>query len=67
MKRYALVGVGAAAGFAAAFLLFPVAHGATDLSSYHQLDLFSDAFAKPISVRTRATLMLPMIESGRAK
>ncbi|HTQ14920.1 MAG TPA: S41 family peptidase [Rhizomicrobium sp.] len=46
MRRYALVGVGAAAGFAAAFLLFPVAHGATDLSSYHQLDLFSDAFTK---------------------
>jgi carboxyl-terminal processing protease len=46
MKRYALVGVGAAAGFAAAFLLFPVAHGATDLSSYHQLDLFQDAFSR---------------------
>ncbi len=44
MKRFALVGVGAAAGFAAAFILFPVAHGATDMSSYHQLDLFADAF-----------------------
>jgi carboxyl-terminal processing protease len=46
MNRFGLVGVGAAAGFAAAFMLFPVAHGATDISSYHQLDLFSDAFEK---------------------
>jgi carboxyl-terminal processing protease len=43
MNRIALVGVGAAAGFAAAFMLFPVARGATD-GSYHQLDLFRDAF-----------------------
>jgi len=44
MKQYGLVGVGMAAGFAAAFLLFPAAHGAN--SAYRQLDLFSDAFEK---------------------
>jgi carboxyl-terminal processing protease len=42
MNRYGLVGVGAAAGFAAALLLFPAAHGAD--SVYRQLDLFHDAF-----------------------
>jgi carboxyl-terminal processing protease len=46
MKQFALVATGIAAGFAAAFLLFPVAQGATDLSSYHQLDLFGSAFEK---------------------
>jgi carboxyl-terminal processing protease len=46
MKRYALVGVGGVAGFAAALMLFPAARGATDLSAYHQLDLFSAAFEK---------------------
>jgi carboxyl-terminal processing protease len=44
MKRIILVGAGVAAGFTAAFLLFPVAHGATDSSAYRQLNLFSDAF-----------------------
>jgi carboxyl-terminal processing protease len=44
MKQYGLVGVGAAAGFAAALMLFSVARGAN--SAYHQLDLFSDAFEK---------------------
>jgi carboxyl-terminal processing protease len=44
MKQYALVGVGAAAGFAAALILLPSAHGAS--SFYRQLDLFSDAFGK---------------------
>jgi carboxyl-terminal processing protease len=43
MNRFALVGAGMAAGFLGAFMLFPVARGATD-SSYHQLDLFRDAF-----------------------
>ena len=42
MNRYGLVGVGAAAGFVAALLLFPAAHGAD--SVYRQLDLFHDAF-----------------------
>ena len=42
MNRYGLVGVGAAAGFAAAMILFPAAHGAD--SVYRQLDLFHDAF-----------------------
>lgn len=46
MKRFILVGAGAAAGFAAAFMLFPVAHGATDASAYRQLDLFTDAFQR---------------------
>ncbi len=44
MKKYGLVGVGAAAGFAAALLLFPAALGAN--SVYHELDLFNDAFEK---------------------
>jgi carboxyl-terminal processing protease len=44
MKQYGLVGVGAVAGFAAALMLFPAAHGAN--SAYRQLDLFSDAFEK---------------------
>jgi carboxyl-terminal processing protease len=46
MKQYGLVGVGVAAGFAAALMLFPVAHGANDHSAYRQLDLFSDAFER---------------------
>ena len=45
MKRFALVGVGIAAGFAAAVMMFPQAHGSND-STYRQLDLFSDAFEK---------------------
>ncbi len=44
MKKYGLVGVGAAGGFAAALLLFPAALGAN--SVYHELDLFNDAFEK---------------------
>ncbi|HEY4113382.1 MAG TPA: S41 family peptidase [Rhizomicrobium sp.] len=44
MKRYAFVGVGAAAGFAAAMMVFPAVYGATDLSTYRKLDVFSDAF-----------------------
>jgi len=55
MKRFALVGSGMVAGFAAAFMLFPVAHGATDLSAYRQLDLFSDAFE-----RVRADYVRPV-------
>ena len=55
MKRYAFVGVGAVAGFAAALMLFPAAHGASDLSAYRQLDLFSDAFE-----RVRANYVRPV-------
>jgi len=58
MKRFALVGSGVVAGFAAAFMLFPVAHGATDLSAYRQLDLFSDAFE-----RVRADYVRPVQDS----
>src|ERR1700689_1652240 len=58
MKRFVLVGAGAVAGFAAAFMLFPVAHGATDLSAYRQLDLFSDAFE-----RVRADYVRPVADS----
>jgi carboxyl-terminal processing protease len=58
MKRFALLGTGMAAGFAAAFMLFPVAHGATDLSAYRQLDLFSDAFE-----RVRADYVRPVADS----
>ena len=45
MKRFAFVGVGMVAGFSAALLMFPSAHGAND-SAYKQLDLFSDAFER---------------------
>jgi carboxyl-terminal processing protease len=45
MKRFAFVGIGVVAGFSAALLLFPSAHGAND-SAYKQLDLFSDAFER---------------------
>ncbi|HLY04433.1 MAG TPA: S41 family peptidase [Rhizomicrobium sp.] len=45
MKRLAYVGLGMAAGFSAAIMLFPSAHGAND-SAYKQLDLFSDAFER---------------------
>jgi carboxyl-terminal processing protease len=55
MKRYALVGVGALAGFTTALMLFPAAHGASDLSAYRQLDLFSDAFE-----RVRANYVRPV-------
>src|SRR5277367_3617395 len=58
MKRFALVGSGVVVGFAAAFMLFPVAHGATDLSAYRQLDLFSDAFE-----RVRADYVRPVQDS----
>jgi carboxyl-terminal processing protease len=46
MKQYGLVGVGMAAGFVAALMLFPAAHGANDHSAYRELDLFSDAFER---------------------
>jgi hypothetical protein len=46
MKRFALVGVGMAAGFTAAVMLFPSAHGANDPSAYRQLNLFEDAFER---------------------
>ena len=59
MKRFILVGAGVAAGFAAAFLLFPVAHGATDASAYRQLDLFTDAFE-----RVRADYVHPVDDSA---
>ena len=45
MKRLAFVGLGMVAGFSAALLVFPSAHGAND-SAYKQLDLFSDAFER---------------------
>ncbi|HEY2446289.1 MAG TPA: S41 family peptidase [Rhizomicrobium sp.] len=57
MKRFAYVGVGMAAGVAAALMLFPAAHGAND-SAYKQLDLFSDAFE-----RVRADYVHPVEDS----
>lgn len=57
MKRLAYVGLGMAAGFSAAVMLFPVAHGAND-SAYKQLDLFSDAFE-----RVRADYVHPVEDS----
>jgi len=57
MKRFAFVGLGMAAGFAAAVMLFPAAHGASD-SAYKQLDLFSDAFE-----RVRADYVHPVEDS----
>ncbi|MBV9063622.1 MAG: PDZ domain-containing protein, partial [Alphaproteobacteria bacterium] len=55
MKRFALVAAGGVAGFAAALMLYPSAHGANDLSAYRQLDLFSDAFE-----RVRANYVRPV-------
>src|ERR1700677_3423775 len=46
MKRFALVGVGVAAGFTAAVMLFPTAQGASDPTAYRQLNLFEDAFER---------------------
>jgi|SRR5579871_852573 len=57
MKRLAFVGVGMVAGFSAALMLFPAAHGAND-SAYKQLDLFSDAFE-----RVRADYVHPVEDS----
>ncbi|HEX4409354.1 MAG TPA: S41 family peptidase [Xanthobacteraceae bacterium] len=58
MKRVALLGVGGLAGFTAALMLFPAAHGASELSAYRQLDLFSDAFE-----RVRANYVRPVQDS----
>jgi carboxyl-terminal processing protease len=58
MKRYAWVGLGGVAGFASALMLFPVAHGANEVSAYRQLDLFSDAFE-----RVRANYVRPVQDS----
>jgi len=55
MKHFALVGAGVVAGFAAAMMLFPAAQGASNLSAYKQLDLFSDAFE-----RVRANYVRPV-------
>jgi carboxyl-terminal processing protease len=43
MKRIAFVAVGVIIGFSAAGLL-PAAHGANDMTTYRQLDLFGQAF-----------------------
>jgi len=58
MRRFAFVGLGMVAGFGAALMLFPAAHGAND-SAYKQLDLFSDAFE-----RVRADYVHP-VEDGQ--
>ncbi len=57
MNRFAFVGLGMAAGFSAALMLFPTAQGAND-SAYKQLDLFSDAFE-----RVRADYVHPVDDS----
>src|SRR5258708_9145761 len=57
MKRFAFVGLGMAAGFATALMMFPAAHGAGD-STYRQLDLFGDAFN-----RVRANYVHPVDDS----
>jgi carboxyl-terminal processing protease len=58
MKRFALVGVGVATGFAAAVMLFPAAHGSND-SAYRQLNLFEDAFE-----RVRADYVHPVDDNA---
>jgi carboxyl-terminal processing protease len=58
MRKYALVGMGGVAGFAAALMMFPAAHGSNDGSAYRQLDLFSDAFE-----RVRANYVRPVQDS----
>src|SRR5215470_1522237 len=54
-NRIALLGLGAGLGFAAALTIFPAAQGASDMSAYRQLDLFSDAFE-----RVRANYVRPV-------
>ncbi len=44
MKRIAFVAFGVLLGFTAAIGLLPAARGANDMSTYRQLDLFSQAF-----------------------
>ena len=44
MKRIAFVALGVLIGFTAAIGLLPAARGANDMSTYRQLDLFSQAF-----------------------
>ncbi|MBW8708517.1 MAG: S41 family peptidase [Alphaproteobacteria bacterium] len=58
MKKFALVGMGLFAGFAAAMVALPEAKGANDASAYGQLDLFSDAFE-----RVRANYVRPVKDS----
>ncbi|MDB5735482.1 MAG: carboxyl-terminal protease [Alphaproteobacteria bacterium] len=58
MKKFALVGMGLVAGFAAAMIALPEAKGANDASAYGQLDLFSDAFE-----RVRANYVRPVKDS----
>jgi len=50
--------MGGVAGFAAALMMFPAAHGSNDGSAYRQLDLFSDAFE-----RVRANYVRPVQDS----
>ncbi len=58
MKKFAFVGIGMVAGFVAALGILPAAHGANDLSTYRQLDLFTDAFE-----RVRANYVRPVDDS----
>ena len=44
MKRIAFVALGVVIGFSRRSALLPAAHGANDMSTYRQLDLFSEAF-----------------------
>src|SRR5215469_8486556 len=46
MNRIAFGALCTAVGFAGGLTLFSAAHGANDMTSYHQLDLFGDAFEK---------------------
>jgi carboxyl-terminal processing protease len=58
MKKFAFVGIGAVVGFVAALGILPAAHGANDMSTYRQLDLFTDAFE-----RVRASYVRPVEDS----
>ena len=58
MKRIALVLMGTVFGFGGALMILPAAQGASDLSAYRQLDLFSDAFE-----RVRANYVRPVDDS----
>jgi carboxyl-terminal processing protease len=55
MKRFAFIGIGMVIGFVAALGLLPAAQGANDISTYRQLNLFSDAFE-----RTRINYVRPV-------
>ncbi len=68
MKKYAIAGMGVAAGFAAALALFPAAQGASSASNatsaYRQLDLFGSAFEQVRSNYVREVTDSELVEAA---